>query len=95
MYSVVLTATVNLIHEIHKGKNIKKNLLLYRDRVVQTYCEYGVLDLTFGAYTFMEQIVEEQAERAQKDGDLTDKTTDSVLHNALVFTLRQKFFHLQ
>lgn len=56
-----------LIHEIHKGKNIKKNLLLYRDRVVQTYCEYGVLDLTFGAYTFMEQIVEEQAERAQKE----------------------------
>lgn len=56
-----------LIHEIHKGKNIKKNLLLYRDRAVQTYCEYGVLDLTFGAYTFIEQIVEEQAERAQKE----------------------------
>lgn len=56
-----------LINEIHKGKNIKKNLLLYRDRVVQTYCEYGVLDLTFGAYTFMEQIVEEQAEQAREE----------------------------
>ncbi len=59
-----------LINEIHKGKNIKKNLVLYRDRAVQTYCEYGVLDLTFGAYTFIEQIVEEQAERAQKEKDV-------------------------
>lgn len=60
-----------LINEIRRGKDIKKNLLLYRDRAVRSYCEFGALDLTFGAYTFVEQIVEEQAEQAREEENLT------------------------
>lgn len=56
-----------LVHDIHKGKNIQKNLMLYRDRVVQTYYEYGALDLTFSAYTLLEEVSERETEPAHTE----------------------------
>ena len=54
-----------LIQDIHKGKHLKENLKIYRDKAAQVYCEYGTLELTFSAYTLLEEIVEEKSELAE------------------------------
>lgn len=47
-----------LIQELHKGKNVKENLKRYAETAVQTYVDYGTLELTFSAYTIMEEMLE-------------------------------------
>lgn len=62
-----------LIQDIHKGKHLKENLKIYRDKAAQVYCEYGTLELTFSAYTLLEEIVEEKSELAEKENRIIEK----------------------
>ena len=43
-----------LIQEIHNRKNIKENLKHYADIAVKTYVDYGTLEMTFSAYSLLE-----------------------------------------
>lgn len=61
-----------LIHDIHNGKNVKENLKVYCDMAIKTYSEYGTLELTFSAYTLLEEIVEEKTELAVKEQEVID-----------------------
>lgn len=61
-----------LIHDIHNGKDIKKNFNVYRNLAVQSYAEYGTLELTFSAYTLLEEIMEEKRDLAEKEQDVID-----------------------
>lgn len=47
-----------LVQELHRGKNINENLKLYHNLVVQTYSEYGTLELTFAAYMLVEELTD-------------------------------------
>lgn len=49
-----------LIQDIHKGKNVKENLKRYAETAVQTYVDYGTLELTFSAYTFLDEMLERE-----------------------------------
>lgn len=65
-----------LIHDIHNGKNLKENLQVYQKMAIQTYSEYGTLELTFSAYTLLEEIMEERKELASKE----EGVINTVLH---------------
>lgn len=56
-----------LVHDIHSGKKIKENLLVYRDMAVKTYSEYAALELTFSAYMLLQEMLEENIESAEKE----------------------------
>ena len=62
-----------LVQDIHNGKHLDKNLLMYRDKAISAYCEYATLELTFSAYTFVEEIQEEKTELAEKEKDIIAK----------------------
>lgn len=62
-----------LVQDIHNGKRLDKNLLIYRDKAISAYCEYATLELTFSAYTFVEEIQEEKTELAEKEKDIIAK----------------------
>lgn len=62
-----------LIHEIHKGKNLSANLNRYRDMAVPVYNEYASLELTFSAYTMLQEIEEEKRELAAREGDSVER----------------------
>ena len=47
-----------LIQEIHNGKNIKENLKHYADIAVKTYVDYGTLEMTFSAYSLLEDEIQ-------------------------------------
>lgn len=55
-----------LIHDIHKGKNIKENLRHYSDLAIRTYVDYGTLEMTFSAYTLLEEEVDEDSYSKEK-----------------------------
>lgn len=63
----------HLIQEIHKGKNLKINLEKYRDMAISSYGEYAALELTFSAYTMVQEILEEKQEMVEKDKDILEK----------------------
>lgn len=67
-----------LIHDIHNGKNVKENLKVYRNQAVQTYCEYSTLELTFSAYTLLEEIMEEKIELAEKEHESIEAVLQSL-----------------
>ena len=50
------TTVKRLIHEIHEGRNLEKNLLKYRDMAIPLYVEYASLELTFSAFTLIQEI---------------------------------------
>lgn len=52
------------IQDICKGKDLASNLKWYRDTAVSAYSEYASLELTFSAYTMLQEIVEEKPELA-------------------------------
>ena len=56
-----------LIHELMKGKNVKSNLEKYRAISVSSYMEYAALELTFSAYTMVQEIMEERPEPAERE----------------------------
>lgn len=58
-----------LIHEIHKGKNLKENLKKYVELAVPVYRDYGTLELTFSAYSLVEEIMEESPELAGREAE--------------------------
>jgi hypothetical protein len=62
-----------LIRDIHRGKDIEKNLPRYVEYAISTYEEYGMLELTFSAYSLVEQIVEEAKELAEKESGSVDR----------------------
>lgn len=62
-----------LIHDIFKGKNLPVNLKLYRDKVIPVYNEYASLELTFHAYTFVEEMEEEKPEIAGQESAVVDE----------------------
>lgn len=47
-----------LIQEIHNGKNINENLKHYADIAVKTYVDYGTLEMTFSAYSLLEDEIQ-------------------------------------
>lgn len=67
-----------LIHDIHNGKKVKDNLKRYHDVALQTYSEYGALELTFSAYTLLEEIMEERTELAQKEKAVIDEVLQAL-----------------
>lgn len=56
-----------LIREIHSGKNLDENLRAYKVQAVRTYQEYAALELTFSAYTMVQELVEERRGLAQEE----------------------------
>jgi hypothetical protein len=68
-----------LIHEIHEGKNLAANLQTYREIAVPAYNEYAALELTFSAYTMVQEIVEEKAELALREQPAIDVLLDALL----------------
>ena len=67
-----------LIHDIHKGKDLSSNLKKYRDMAVPVYNEYASLELTFSAYTMVQEIVEEKAELAGQEKEVVNTILDSL-----------------
>ncbi len=47
-----------LIHDIHIGKDLTKNLKKYQQLAIPLYEDYGALELTFSAYLFLEETTE-------------------------------------
>lgn len=68
----------HLIQEIHTGKNLDKNLKQYEKIAVETYRDYGSLELTFSAFTFVEEMVEEKADLAVKEKEMTDTVWEAL-----------------
>ncbi len=64
-----------LIHEIHEGRNLKKNLLKYRDMAIPLYVEYASLELTFSAFTLIQEITEEKRELAERENKVVSVVT--------------------
>ncbi len=62
-----------LIHDISNGKNLENNLNVYKKMMLQTYRDYAALELTFSAYTMVEEIVEEKPALALKEKETIDK----------------------
>lgn len=61
-----------LIHDIHKGKNMKENLRHYADLAVDTYGDYATLEMTFSAYTLLEEeVVGSSFEK--EEGEILDR----------------------
>lgn len=67
-----------LIHDIHKGKDLSSNLKKYRDMAVPVYNEYASLELTFSAYTMVQEIVEEKEELAGQEKEVLNTILDSL-----------------
>lgn len=63
----------HLIQEIHKGKNLKINLERYKDTALSSYGEYAALELTFSAFTMVQEIMEEKQEMAGEERDILQK----------------------
>ncbi len=57
------------IQDICKGKDLASNLKWYRNAAVSTYSEYASLELTFSAYTMLQEVVEEKPELAAREED--------------------------
>lgn len=55
------------IQDICKGKDLASNLKWYRDTAVSAYSEYASLELTFSAYTMLQEVVEEKPELAARE----------------------------
>ena len=58
-----------LMHDIARGKDLAVNLLRFRDLAGPLYNEYAALELTFNAYTMLQEIVEEKPELAGQEGE--------------------------
>ena len=68
--SVMEVFMKHLIQDILRGKNLEGNLKKYKDLAVSAYMEYAALELTFSAYTMVQELVEEKPDLAQKEGDI-------------------------
>lgn len=90
-----------LIHDLHNGKNVIRNLNVYRDLAVQTYSEYGTLELTFSAYMLVEKIMEENTQSTKQEtkaieavlqalGEIAKETCDYDKVIARMKTLREE-----
>jgi len=67
-----------LIQDIHKGKNLKSNLKAYKEIAVQNYLDYDALELTFSAFTMMQEITEEKQGLAEKEKTAVDTICKSL-----------------
>lgn len=67
-----------LIQELHKGKNVKENLKRYAEMAVQTYVDYGSLELTFSAYTILEEMQEEGPAYAPEEQEITSRMREAL-----------------
>lgn len=56
------------MHDIGRGKNLPENLKCLQNLAVPLYNEYAALELTFSAYVFLQEIVEEKPELAEQEG---------------------------
>ena len=61
-----------LVHDIHEGKNLEKNLVKYKDLAIPLYMEYAALELTFSAFTMIQEIMEERKELAEREKAAVD-----------------------
>lgn len=60
----------HLIQEILRGKNLESNLEKYKNIAVPAYTEYAALELTFSAYTMVQEMVEEKPDLVAKEEDI-------------------------
>ncbi|MCH5264375.1 MAG: hypothetical protein J1F02_00635 [Lachnospiraceae bacterium] len=61
-----------LIQDIHKGKNLEKNLAAYKEQAVRIYSNYTMLELTFSAYVLVEGLQEEQQNLAVQEASMVE-----------------------
>lgn len=62
-----------LASDIHKGKNLRVNLELYRDMAVGSYHDYSSIELVFSAYILMEELNEIRPAYAKKEEKILSK----------------------
>lgn len=67
-----------MIQDIHKGKNVNENLRRYAETAIQTYADYGTLELTFSAYTLLEEILEKEERYAKEEEETIQKVLVSL-----------------
>ncbi len=67
-----------LIHELMKGKNLKSNLEKYRTMAAVSYMEYAALELTFSAYTMVQEITEEKPELAERERGMLQSVLEAL-----------------
>lgn len=68
----------HLIQDIHKGKNVRENLRRYAEIAVQTYADYGTLELAFSAYTFAEEALEGVNKYSEEEETIIQMVFDSL-----------------
>lgn len=73
-----VTGMKKMIQDIHKGKNVKENLRRYAEVAIQTYADYGTLELTFSAYTLLEEVLEKEEAYAQEEAKTMQKVLASL-----------------
>lgn len=66
----------NLVHDIHKGKNLKVNLEIYRDMAVGSYHDYAAVELVFSLYLFMEELGEVRPEYEKQEERIIGKVRE-------------------
>ena len=62
-----------MIHDIQKGKNLESSLKNYREIAIRNFNEYGALELTFSAFTLLQEAWEEKPHLAEKERDMLDR----------------------
>lgn len=63
----------HLIKEIHAGRNLDKNLRQFEKKAVETYRDYASLELTFSAFSLIEEIWEEKSDLSAAEKTVTDE----------------------
>jgi len=92
-----------VVRNLMQGKNVSKGLEEYRNLVLEAYGAYGALDLTFSAYTLVEEVAEgkgdhsiDQLLKALKDlaneGADTEKILNQMVELRQEITDKMDFF---
>ncbi|MCR5691637.1 MAG: hypothetical protein K6G62_05405 [Eubacterium sp.] len=84
-----------VVRDLIRGKNVAEGLEAYKNLVLEAYGAYGALDLTFSAYTLVEEVEEGKGDKsldkllfALKDLAKEEADTEKIL--AQMVKLRQK-----
>ena len=68
-----------LVHDIHKGKNLRENLPRYARTAADLYRDYGSLELTFSAFTLIQELTEgDEGSRLLSSGSREAELADQV-----------------
>ena len=67
-----------LVQDIHKGKDLRINLEVYRDMAVGAYHDYAAIELVFSAYLLMEELDEIRPEYEKKEEQIIQKIREAI-----------------